>query len=324
MPGMPMPGAQMPPVSPVRPVSPGGPAPVDPRLHPHLQTARVVPHRHPTGRIVKLGAVRPDPATQRDPGYALSTPTSDLAPFVDLRPHLTPVEDQGQVGSCTANALAGAIEYLERRVAKTDGRVSRLFIYYNERELEGDTAQDQGAALRSGVQILMQRGACTETTWPYDATQWAARPSDTAYREATAHVIDQAQKVDVELNAMRHCLHEGYPFAFGLLLFKPFEEDQSHGRIRTPNEATDPPIGGHAMLCVGYSDKDRVFLVRNSWGTDWGDQGYCYIPYEYLANPRYAHDFWTVRRGKNLDFRQGGPGVTPPHGRLLSFFEKIP
>src|SRR5207302_6720236 len=101
--------------------------------------------------------------------------------------------------------------------------------------------------------------------------------------------------------AMKACLAEGYPFVFGLEIYQSFESSGHHGLIGMPRDG-EKDLGSHAMLAVGFSDRDRVFVVRNSWGTDWGDGGYCYIPYDYLASDDYTDDCWTLRRAHNLDF----------------------
>ena len=144
------------------------------------------------------------------------------------------------------------------------------------------------------------------------------KPHDGAYDEAEHHTIDEAHKVKIDLHDMRHCLAEGYPFVFGLSLAKTFDKTGHDGLVKMPDHNME---GGHAMLCVGYSDKDRVFVVRNSWGPKWGDQGYCYIPYDYLGNAEYSHDLWTVRKAHDLDFNQGVGEVESPHGAKESFFE---
>ena len=263
---------------------------------------------HPSGdgRVLRVGAChkdRPDPshthyeATQFQP--------DELPAMVDLREHLTDIEDQGDVGSCTANALAGALEYLEKRVDGREGRVSRLFIYWNERDFEGKTREDGGACIADGIKALREDGACSEDTWSYDKHMVFRKPNDEAYEEAIEHCIDEAHRVKIDLHDMRHCLAEGYPFVFGLQIYDAFQHDGAHGRIRTPDPDSHEHCGGHAMLCVGYSDEDQVFVVRNSWGPDWGDGGYCYIPYDYMTNPHFCHDAWTIRKAHDLDFTQG-------------------
>jgi C1A family cysteine protease len=284
-------------------------------------TPNIVHFDHPEGgRTVKVGACHRDPHRPEHKHYDSSQFAPDELPgFVDLRPHLTPVEDQGDLGSCTANALAGAVEYLERRLNNSEERVSRLFLYWNERDLEGTANQDHGACLDDGIRALQKDGICTELIWPYDTRRVFKKPHDDAYDAAEGHTIDEAHRVKIELHDLRHCLAEGYPFVFGLQLGRAFQKVGDDGVVALPDAGDN--AGGHAMLCVGYSDQDQVFVVRNSWGPKWGDGGYCYIPYEYLGDPKYAHDAWTLRRAHDLDFNQGAAGAEPPHGARASFFE---
>ncbi|MBD1901333.1 C1 family peptidase [Trichocoleus sp. DQ-A3] len=261
--------------------------------------------QHSTGKKLKLGGYRPDTKDANDKKYeAHRFQAEKLPPRVDLRHYLTPVEDQGDVGSCTGNAMAGAYEYLAMRQLGTAGDVSRLFIYYNARSLAGEIEEDAGATLRNCIQVLRKMGACSELTWPYHPERLFHRPHDQAYEEATQFLIDDAERIDVDLYAMKHCLAEGYPFAFGLQLFDSFMREGNKG-IPMPNPEREESQGGHAMLCVGYSDKDRVFVVRNSWGAHWGDKGYCYIPYDYMTNPEYCDDCWTIRSVTDLDYSRG-------------------
>jgi C1A family cysteine protease len=232
---------------------------------------------------------------------------AELPERVDLRKYMTPVEDQGQVGSCTANAIAGAYEYLAKRALGDAGDISRLFIYYNARKYDG-LIGDVGSSITTSIRVLEEMGTCTEITWPYDPTLWDEEPHTDAYDEASQFLVDEALEIPVDLFAMKHCLAEGYPFAFGLKLFKSFDRAGHKGGVPMPDpndEKGREEHGNHAMLCVGYSDPYKVFVVRNSWGKDWGDQGYCYIPYDYMANPEYCWDCWTIQAVSDLDFSAG-------------------
>ncbi len=285
----------------------------------------IVHFDHPDGeRKLRIGACRKD---KHDPSHshyqANQFAPDELPKFVDLRPHLTEVEDQGDLGSCTANALAGAVEYLEKRLNDNPERVSRLFLYWNERDFEQAADKDAGAALSDGIKSLKEDGICSEDVWPYDVDNVFDQPHDEAYDAASDHTIDEAHRVKIELHDLRHCLAEGYPFVFGLQIYSPFEDVGDDGRVALPDPNEHDACGGHAMLCVGYSDADEVFVVRNSWGPEWGDEGYCYVPYEYLSNAQMAHDAWTLRRAHDLDFNQGAAGAEKPHGERASFFQDI-
>jgi len=158
--------------------------------------------------------------------------------------------------------------------------------------------------MTSNIKVLQELGTCTEETWPYRPELVDRRPGDEAFVEASRFLLQRARQIPVDLKAMKSCLAEGYPFAFGLLLFKSFDRAGRSGVVPMPDRAGigRETHGCHAMLAVGYSDREQAFVVRNSWGSRWGDEGYCYIPYAYLANPRMCADCWTIEAVKNLDF----------------------
>ncbi len=259
-----------------------------------------------TGKKIKIGGcMRSQQAPPKARAYSASRyGANELPPKVDLRQHMTKVEDQSQVNSCTANALVGAYEYLAKRILGNSGDVSRLFVYFNARKYDRIKG-DRGSTISGSIAVLEEMGACTEETWPYEPELVNQRPSDEAYEEAKQFLIEKAEEIDVDLYAMKHCLAEGYPFAFGLLLFNSFDHARRQGIVPMPNLDTEEgrqTHGAHAMLCVGYSDKSQAFIVRNSWGEEWGDKGYCYIPYEYMTNPDLCWDCWTIKAVTDLDF----------------------
>ena len=263
--------------------------------------------KNSVGQQFKLGGYRPEKQNSQDKKYSANR-DRPLPSKVDLRSYMTPVENQGSSNSCTANAVAGAYEYLANRLLGQSKDVSRLFIYYNARELDGDSSQDEGTYLKSCVKVLRRYGACSENTWSFDLNQILEQPHKRAYKEAANFVVEEAARVDVDLHTMQSCLADGYPFAFGLQLFASFQQAGSNGLVPMPDPDNEKHDGGHAMLCVGYSDPDRVFIVRNSWGEEWGEQGYCYIPYDYMTKPDLNHDCWTIRQVSDLDLSQGIQG----------------
>jgi C1A family cysteine protease len=254
----------------------------------------------------KVGAYRPSPKNSDQARYTAQRFSKKELPIrVDLRHHMTPVEAQGEIGSCTANAMAGAYEYLAKRTLGEAGDVSRLFIYYNARALDDETDQDEGTTILNCIKVLQEMGTCPEPVWPYDPESVFEEPHGEAYEAALNFRLEEAERIAVDLYAMKHCLAEGYPFAFGLPLFESFMREGNKG-IPMPKPDQEEYIGGHAMLCVGYSEAQKVFVVRNSWGEDWGDLGYCYVPYDYLANPEFNDgDCWVVRSVTDLDFSEG-------------------
>jgi len=240
----------------------------------------------------------PDLPDARDQLYAAPLATlQQLPPKVDLTAHCPPVYDQGELGSCTANAIAGAIEFAQRKEhLPTPTTPSRLFIYYNERVIEHTVDIDSGAMIRDGIKSVHAQGACRETSWPYVIAQFDDRPSPGAYEEARRHLVSGYQRILRSLSQMKGCLAAGYPFVFGFTVYDSFLSDAvaSTGHVPMPGPA-ETIEGGHAVVAVGYDDATHRFLVRNSWGTTWGQKGYCTMPYTYLLEEQLADDFWTVR-----------------------------
>ncbi|CAF3993559.1 unnamed protein product [Adineta steineri] len=236
--------------------------------------------------------------------------TSDqLPPKTDLRKHLTPIEDQSKIGSCTANCLAGAYEYLTKKETDNNINVSRLFIYYNGRIKENPNQHDvtdSGCTMTCIIEAVEESGTCLESIWPYDIAKVNMHPNDQAYQQAKPHKITQAFQINIDLHEMRSCLAHGFPFAFGLKLFSSFDQAARSGVVPTPSkfDLNRQSDGNHALLAVGYSDQSQSFIVRNSWGNEWGDKGYCYIPYDYITNSDLCFDVWTVRKVDTAHFGQ--------------------
>ncbi len=218
-----------------------------------------------------------------------------LPASVDLRANCSPIEDQKTLGSCTANALVGALEFLEKKDGVPFTDLSRLFVYYNERVIEHTVASDAGAMLRDGIKTLAKQGVCSEKNWPYILTKFKNKPTKACYSEASTHLITSYLRLQT-LDDMRSCLAAGYPFVFGFTVYASFESSQvaKTGVVPMP-AAGESVLGGHAVVAVGYRDSTKRFIVRNSWGTSWGQKGYFTIPYAYLTNPQIASDMWTVR-----------------------------
>jgi C1A family cysteine protease len=219
-----------------------------------------------------------------------------LPPAVDLRAQCPPVYDQGQLGSCTANAIAGAIEFDQQKQGTKEFVPSRLFIYYNERVIEGTVNQDAGAQIRDGIKSVAKLGAPPETDWPYDIANFAEKPPKQAYRDARGDLVSSYARVVQNLTQMQGCLAAGYPFVFGFTVYESFESQEvaSTGIVPMPGPG-ERVVGGHAVVAVGYDDTKRWFVIRNSWGNVWGDKGYCYMSYEYLLRPNLADDLWIIR-----------------------------
>lgn len=247
----------------------------------------------------------PDGITRRVDGYRFKSPDPQATKFVsvldeppaavDLRKHMGPVEDHGESSSCVANAAGTAYEYLlgRQRNEKASG-VSRSFISFNARS--GSSAA-RDITIFDALRTLVDKGACSEKAWPYDVAHLHDEPPAAAYEEAAKFRARAIDAVPVELDTWKKALAEGYPIVFGLLVYESFDRQRQPGLIPVPTDKDlEGEQGEHAMLCVGYSQADEVFIVRNSWGPAWGDEGYCYIPFAYLMDTELNRgDAWILR-----------------------------
>jgi C1A family cysteine protease len=247
-------------------------------------------------KIARYGWIR-DLPDQRDHLYAVPAATmAVLPPSVDLRAQCPAVYDQGQLGSCTANAIAAAVEFDRLKQKLPDFMPSRLFIYYNERVMEGTVASDSGAQIRDGIKVVAQLGVPPETDWPYDVNQFTQKPPDKAFQDAITDKAVSYQRVLQDLYQMKGCLASGFPWVFGFTVYESFETQAVAQSGHAPLPAAgERVIGGHAVMAVGYDDASQTLLVRNSWGTGWGMQGYFTLPYSYVSQASLADDFWTIR-----------------------------
>jgi C1A family cysteine protease len=230
-----------------------------------------------------------------------------LPAAVDLQPQF-PIYDQGRIGSCTANAIAGAVQFDRLKNHQAPNFVpSRLFVYYNERVIEGDPGNDAGAQLRDGIKTLHKQGVCPETEWPYDDTpapteggpfpagsKPATKPPASCYSDARAHQITTYQRLTPTVSQLQGCLAAGFPFVFGFTVFSGWYSQQPHPKVIPMPGPDEQTVGGHAVLCVGYNNATNLFKFRNSWGAGAGDHGYFYIPYAYLIGGNLASDFWVI------------------------------
>ena len=235
----------------------------------------------------------PDLPDQRDYLYSAPTHVLNVLPTsVDLRSGCPPVYDQGQLGSCTANAIAGAIEFDLSKQNLSDFTPSRLFIYYNERAMEGTINSDSGAMIRDGVKSVATQGVCPEPEWPYNISKFTVQPPQQCYQDALACKATLYQRIIPTLSQLKGCLASGYPFIFGFIVYESFESNTvaQTGIVPMPRYR-EQVLGGHAVVAVGYNDAQQWFIVRNSWSDQWGDKGYCYMPYGYLTNPQLAFRF---------------------------------
>lgn len=241
----------------------------------------------------------PDLPDHRDHIY--SAPRHLLAKLpalVDLRKNCPPVYDQGELGSCTANAIGAAIQFNQIKQKKKSFIPSRLFIYYNERVIERSVNSDNGAQIRNGIKTVNKIGACPETLWTYDTgpKKFTQKPAPACYTKAADNQVVSYQRLNQTLMQLKGCLADGYPFVFGFSVYDSLYDDKVSKTgivpLPGPKEKTE---GGHAVMAVGYDDKNQRFIVRNSWGTGWAQKGYFTLPYAYVTDSSLADDFWTIR-----------------------------
>ena len=256
---------------------------------------------HPRARqhAIKHYGWTPDVPDIRD-HLAIPHPIiANLPPSVDLRPDCPPVYAQGEIGSCTANAIAAAIQFERRKAAQAPAFMpSRLFIYYNERVMENTVGTDSGAQLRDGLKSISTTGVCDEADWPYDPARLFEEPSETAYDDAERMKLGSYLAIEQDAAHMKACLAAGHPFVFGFSAYTSFESDSvaRSGVLDLPDHETEVMLGGHAVMAVGYEDSGSGgrFIVRNSWGDAWGLRGYFTMPYAYLTDPALATNFWRI------------------------------
>ena len=229
-----------------------------------------------------------------------------LPSHVDLRLRCPRVQDQGAPGTCTAHAVAAAFAFEQRVHRAKVITPSRLFIFYNERALTGQTSVKCVVRLRDALKVVSKLGVCPESMWPYneDSRVLRLKPPKEAFEAAGSYKIAQYHRIPIGhlkpetfLRHLKHCLADGHPFLFGFMLYESFETEavKKSGIMPIPDRKHEKLVGGHAVMAVGYNDRRKAVLGRNSWGTDWGINGHFWMPYELIRDPTYAHDFWTVR-----------------------------
>jgi len=252
----------------------------------------------------KLGWL-PDTPDARDISYrARYTVPRKLAVRADLRVGCSPVEDQGELGSCTAQALVGALEFLQMKALQVGlspryRDLSRLFVYYNERDVMGTIKEDSGAMLRVGIKTLAKLGVCKEALWPYTISTFTRKPIKKCYTEAQNHLVTSYERLS-DLDAMKACLAGGVPFVFGFSVYEHVltKAVARSGIIRLP-KPSERLQGGHAVMAVGYDDAAQTLIFRNSWGEKWGNKGYGTLPYAYLTRRDLSDDFWVIHATAN-------------------------
>ncbi|NCR60232.1 MAG: C1 family peptidase [Microcystis aeruginosa LL13-06] len=263
--------------------------------------------------------LRPDPVDPRDKPSDIQIYTS-LPPFVDLREWCSPIENQGNINSCTAHAGITLLEYFQKRSFGKYLNASRLFLYKVTRNLL-DWKGDKGAYSRTTMKALTMIGVPPEEFWPYDETKFDEEPPAFCYALASRYRATEYSRVDIQdrtrdivLQQIKANLAANRPLMFGVVYYANCwaQAKSNGGKIPFPSECKNP-LGGHNMAAVGYDDKIKIkntggtgiettgaILVKNSYGTTWGDEGYGWLPYEYVLK-RQSMDWWTLMKAEWLD-----------------------
>ena len=216
----------------------------------------------------------------------------------------SPIWDQQHLGSCTGFASKSAAELVWNIMTpeqKDQFQASALFQYYNERSLEGTLDQDSGASIADAIRAFMQFGMAPDADWDYQnyAQKYLEKPTEQAYTDAKAHrdldAIGHAQ-IEQTPEAIKSALLQNHAVIIGTDVYESFMSAATAktGLVSMPNTLTEKLLGGHALLVVGYDDENKWYVVKNSWGTAWGDQGYCYIPYAYMHSATLTSEIWGI------------------------------
>lgn len=205
-----------------------------------------------------------------------------IRPSVDLRGWDSPIEDQSSLGSCVGNAIANAYELeVKKLYPEYFAELSKLFIYYNARLLDNAVKEDVGAYIRDGLKAVKLYGVCTEMLWPYDIDKFDDQPPPMCYANALRRTTTQYRTL-ATLRDMLETLSADKPVVIGMAVYLSFDRVSKEDPVIPMPTAGDPYQGGHAVTVVGYDIDKKQFLIKNSYGTDWGDGGYGWMPFDYL------------------------------------------
>lgn len=209
---------------------------------------------------------------------------NNIEESIDLRENFTKIKDQGKIGACTVFSIASIYEYLLKKNAQKDIDLSESFVYYNVRHADGKETEDTGSSYHDVITSIGEKGICKEILHPYSHAL-SDMPSAEAYLDGESRRITKALNVNISETDIKSAIQEGYPVAVSLKIYSSFNSTTGFVERPTEEEVKSADYGYHAMVVVGYTDETKHFVVRNSWGEHFGDEGYCYIPYSYISDP---------------------------------------
>lgn len=229
----------------------------------------------------------------RDEKLKFSGPKIPL-PTKYMCENLPPVLDQGSLGSCTANAASNALRFCLKH--ENDFQPSRLFIYYFSRLIEHTVEEDSGACIRDVMKAIARYGSCSSKDWPYDIAKFKQKPPQQCVDLAKKHKDFKYLKISQTETDLKTALVKQFPIICGVVVYSSFESEEAlkTGHIPMPDLETETVLGGHCILLVGYDDEKREFKFQNSWGCNVGDNGFFYLPYDFVLNPNLTNDFWVI------------------------------
>jgi C1A family cysteine protease len=254
------------------------------------------------GQVRNLSGWKQDVGGVKDRSFAAyrSGKIKALPPVVDLTNQMPKkVYDQGNIGSCTGEGIAALFSHYLWKESKRYIEPSSLFIYWNERNIEGTVNEDAGAMIRTGITVISSIGTSTTKTWPFRESRWAMKPSKPAFIEATGLRSPVGFKVDnTDGRSIRVSVSDNCPVVFGMMLYSNIERITYWEPVLSIPKKGERSIGGHCMLIVGYDDNKKLYKVRNSWSKLWGLNGYFFVPYSLIHNSRITGDCWTILPAK--------------------------
>jgi C1A family cysteine protease len=241
------------------------------------------------------------PSPQDDRDYRYSQKKIELPEYLDLRENDSTIENQGSIGSCVANAIATAYELMVRKLYPDKfAELSRLFIYYNSRLFNNSIKEDSGTYIRDGLKSASRYGICSENLWPYIVDNFDKQPSPKCYVDASQRLITRYE-VLYTLRDMLEIINDQRPIIVSMYIYRGFMNmDVMKSVVRMPNDS-EQNIGSHAVVLVGYDLKRQLFLAQNSFGTSWGDNGYFWIPFEYIRTQAFEKWCFDISSQKNID-----------------------